>query len=148
MPDLERERETHRLINRLVFSWNCESFLITEIGEFEFASLIDEQILRLEITMKYLLAVTIRETAQELKQKQLDVLDAHDVVAVVHVLFEVFFLYLKLNTKITVWVNSILCDFYFYFFIYQIFEYKRERLFGVDNVVESDNVGVLELPQQ
>jgi len=65
--------------------------------------------------------VAIRQAAQQLKQEQLDVARAHYVAAVVHVLLEVAL---------------------------QVLEHERERLARVDDVVEGDDVGVLELLEQ
>ena len=92
-----------------------------EVGELELAARIDEQVLRLEVAVQYLLGVAVGEAAQQLEEEQAYVAHAHDVGAVVHVLLEVAL---------------------------EVLEDERERLVRVDDVVQRDDVGVLELLEQ
>ena len=44
--------------------------LITEIGQFQFATLADEQILRLQVPVQYLAFVNVRQSAQQLEREE------------------------------------------------------------------------------
>lgn len=44
---------------------------LTEVGQFEFSSFVDEQVLRLQISVKNLPFVTVRQPSQDLEQEYL-----------------------------------------------------------------------------
>lgn len=100
--------------------WDPESSCETEIGEFELALVVDEEVLRLEIAMQDAVLVAEGDALKELVHEGFDrdVVELTALTARVHEFLEVFVHVLK---------------------------HEHEFVFGMDDVVQGHDIFVLEL---
>lgn len=114
--------QCHDLVRERVY-WDAEGASETEVCKFELTSSIDQQILGLEISMEHTILVAEVDSSEQLLHEGFDGhgVELATVAARVHVFLQIFV---------------------------HVFKHEHEFVFGVDYVVEGDDVFVLEFLHQ
>lgn len=99
--------------------WNAKGASESEVGKFELSLVVDEQVLRLQIPVQNPILVTELDSLQDLVHEGFDsnIVQLASTSSGIHVFLQVFI---------------------------HIFKYQHEFVFGVDDIIEGDNIFMFE----